>query len=113
MGRYCEECKDCYKGKNCVVTSSSCISYDLEIPDISPLSNVDCVSIEDTTKDIYNLIKDLKKYNTIDYTALKASCNKINYNNTTSTITQNEVNIAFNLSVIQIRNSSILIRSTN
>jgi hypothetical protein len=93
--RYCDECKDCNKGKTCVTISSDCVMYLKDVPKVSSLFGKNCLSVQDTTEDIYNILQDLKNYNTVDFTALKNKCTKINYNITGNSITQNQINLTF------------------
>lgn len=53
--------------KRCVVTPSSCVQYQLELPDFSELT--DCVTIEETTNELYNLVGEIK--NLLDFTDLE------------------------------------------
>ena len=37
-------------------SNARCVFYDLDIPSFSKLSNNDCVTVEETTSDLYNLV---------------------------------------------------------
>jgi hypothetical protein len=92
MSKYCDECRDCNKNKTCVAISSDCVTYDLNPTDVSTLKDKPCLTVQRTTEDIYNILKSLKDYQTINFTELKAACNKIDYTGFTTTITQNDLN---------------------
>jgi len=49
--------------KRCVVTPSSCIQYELELPGFSQLT--DCVTIEETTDELYNLVESINQHNVL------------------------------------------------
>lgn len=40
---------------------SACVPYEKEIPEFSELSGEGCITVEDTTEDIYKHLKDLKE----------------------------------------------------
>ena len=54
--------------KRCVVTPSSCIQYELELPGFSELT--DCVTIEETTEELYNFVGEIKDLS--DFTGLES-----------------------------------------
>jgi hypothetical protein len=54
---------------------ATCVYYELEVPSFSSLINVDCITLEETTEDQYNLIGGIKSE--IDLSALGQDC--INY----------------------------------
>jgi hypothetical protein len=54
---------------------ATCIYYELEVPDFSSLVGEDCITLEETTEDQYNLIGGIKSE--IDLSALGQDC--INY----------------------------------
>lgn len=54
---------------------ATCVYYELEVPSFSSLINVDCITLEETTEDIYDLIGGIKSE--IDLEALGEDC--INY----------------------------------
>jgi hypothetical protein len=45
--------------QRCQKLYSPCVSYELPIPEFSTLNPTSCISLEDTTKDLYLLIEDL------------------------------------------------------
>lgn len=47
-------------------TPSGCVSYELEVPEFSSLDNEDCLSVEDTTKDIYEILGQIKEQISIE-----------------------------------------------
>lgn len=51
---------------------ATCVYYELEIPTFSDLVDEDCVTLEDTTEDMYDLIGDVKSE--IDLSALGQDC---------------------------------------
>ena len=53
--------------KRCVVTPSSCVQYELELPEFSELT--DCVTIEETTEELYKFVGEIK--NLLDFTDLE------------------------------------------
>lgn len=54
---------------------ATCVYYELEVPDFSSLVDQDCITLEETTEDQYNLIGGVKSE--IDLSALGQDC--INY----------------------------------
>lgn len=54
------------------VVYSPCVKYELEVPEISSLYEEGCLSIEDTTKDLYNLVEDV--YEGINLSGLGTKC---------------------------------------
>jgi hypothetical protein len=54
---------------------ATCVYYELEVPSFSSLINEDCITLEETTEDQYNLIGGIKSE--IDLSALGQDC--INY----------------------------------
>lgn len=42
-------------------SNARCVFYDLDIPSFSKLSNNDCVTVEETTTDLYNLVSWLRE----------------------------------------------------
>ena len=42
-------------------SNARCVFYDLDIPSFSKLSNNDCVTVEETTSDLYNLVSWLRE----------------------------------------------------
>lgn len=54
---------------------ATCVYYELEVPSISSLVNQDCVTLEETTEDQYNILEGIKSE--IDLSALGQDC--INY----------------------------------
>jgi hypothetical protein len=54
---------------------ATCVYYELEVPSFSSLVNEDCITLEETTEDQYNLIGGIKSE--IDLSALGQDC--INY----------------------------------
>lgn len=54
---------------------ATCVYYELEVPDFSSLVNEDCITLEETTQDQYNILVDIKSE--IDLSALGQDC--INY----------------------------------
>jgi hypothetical protein len=51
---------------------ATCVYYELEVPDFSSLVGEDCITLEETTEDIYELIGDIKSE--IDLSALGEAC---------------------------------------
>ncbi len=51
---------------------ATCIYYELEVPDFSSLVGEDCITLEETTEDMYTLIGDIKSE--IDLSALGQDC---------------------------------------
>ena len=51
---------------------ATCVYYELEVPTFSNLVNQDCVTLEETTEDQYNILLDIKSE--IDLSALGQSC---------------------------------------
>ena len=48
--------------QNCTKVYSPCVQYELDIPEFSTLSkDTPCVSIEETTKDLYEHVGDIKE----------------------------------------------------
>lgn len=64
-------CNDKIK-QRCTKVLATCTSYEGTIPQFSDLYTEDCVSIEDTTQDLYSLIGDIK--NDINFSSLTFSC---------------------------------------
>lgn len=64
-------CGDKTKNTCGEVVSAACVRYELDIPEISPISGNSCVTIEETTKDLYELVD--KVFTKIDTTAIKSS----------------------------------------
>lgn len=54
---------------------ATCVYYELEVPDFSSLVNEDCITLEETTQDQYNILAGIKSE--IDLSALGQDC--INY----------------------------------
>lgn len=54
---------------------ATCVYYELEVPDFSSLVNQDCITLEETTEDQYNILDGIKSE--IDLSALGQDC--INY----------------------------------
>lgn len=54
---------------------ATCVYYELEVPNFSSLVDEDCITLEETTQDQYNLISGIKSE--IDLAALGQDC--INY----------------------------------
>lgn len=54
---------------------ATCVYYELEVPDFSSLVNQDCITLEETTEDQYNILEGIKSE--IDLSALGQDC--INY----------------------------------
>lgn len=69
----------CYKDElkyNCGTrTSSRCVTYDRELPDLSKLQDRDCITIEETTKDLYEIVESFNE--STDLSELGKGC--INY----------------------------------
>lgn len=66
--------KDCNKkiSNTCGTKNyAPCIYYELELPDFSSIED-ECVTIEDTTSDIYDLIKDIREQ--LDLSELGENC---------------------------------------
>jgi polyhydroxyalkanoate synthesis regulator phasin len=57
---------------NCRKVNSSCVSYENEVPEFSDLYEEGCLSIEETTEDLYNLIGDIKEE--LDFESLRNGC---------------------------------------
>jgi hypothetical protein len=51
---------------------ATCVYYELEVPDFSSLVGEDCITLEETTEDIYELIGGIKSE--IDLSALGEAC---------------------------------------
>lgn len=51
---------------------ANCTFYESEVPDLSGLTNDDCLTIEETTSDIYNYLETLE--NSLDITGLGSEC---------------------------------------
>ena len=51
---------------------ATCVYYELEVPDFSSLIDQDCITLEETTEDIYDLIGNIKSE--IDLAALGQDC---------------------------------------
>lgn len=51
---------------------ATCVYYELELPSISSLTNEDCVTIEQTTQDLYNLFS--QQAESIDVSGLQTDC---------------------------------------
>lgn len=51
---------------------ATCIYYELEVPTISSLVNEECITLEDTTGDIYNILKNISSE--IDLSILGDKC---------------------------------------
>ena len=51
---------------------SPCVSYELDVPDISKLNEETCVTVEETTEDIYKLLESIKK--SIDLSKFDKGC---------------------------------------
>lgn len=54
---------------------ATCVYYELEVPDFSSLVNQDCITLEETTEDQYNILEGIKAE--LDLSALGQDC--INY----------------------------------
>jgi hypothetical protein len=54
---------------------ATCVYYELEVPDFSSLVGEDCITLEETTEDQYNILEGIKSE--IDLSALGQDC--INY----------------------------------
>lgn len=54
---------------------ATCVYYELEVPEFSSLVNQDCITLEETTEDQYNILDGIKSE--IDLSALGQDC--INY----------------------------------
>lgn len=54
---------------------ATCVYYELEVPDFSSLVDQDCITLEETTEDQYNILDGIKSE--IDLSALGQDC--INY----------------------------------
>src|SRR5690606_13744263 len=52
-------------------TYAPCVYYELDLPDFSTIEE-DCVTLEDTTSEIYNLIKDIREQ--LDLSDLGGDC---------------------------------------
>lgn len=53
-------------------TYATCVYYELEVPDFSSLVNQDCITIEETTEDQYNILEGIKAE--LDLSALGQDC---------------------------------------
>lgn len=53
-------------------TPSTCVFYDIEIPEFSNLKTEQCVTIEETTEDLYKLIASLRE--STDMTLFEKKC---------------------------------------
>lgn len=64
----------CYKTKNTCAKPhpAECTSYETEVPESSVLFEVDCLSIEDTTADLYDRTEEI--INEIDLSELGLDC---------------------------------------
>ncbi len=51
---------------------ATCIYYELEVPDFSSLVDQDCITLEETTEDQYEILGDIKSE--IDLSALGEAC---------------------------------------
>lgn len=51
---------------------ATCVYYELEVPDFSSLVGEDCITLEETTEDIYNILGDI--LGDIDMSALGGNC---------------------------------------
>lgn len=51
---------------------ATCVYYELEVPDFSSLVNQDCITLEETTEDQYNILEGIKSE--IDLSALGQDC---------------------------------------
>ena len=54
---------------------ATCVYYELEVPDFSSLVNQDCITVEETTEDQYNILEGIKAE--LDLSTLGQDC--INY----------------------------------
>jgi hypothetical protein len=61
---------------------ATCIYYELEVPSFSSLVGEDCITLEETTEDQYNILEDIKSE--IDLSALGQDC--ITYGVTPKTV---------------------------
>lgn len=110
MSRYCDKCEDCHKHKTCKVVDSDCVSYALPIPAGTGtyLEGKECLTVQMTTEDVYKILKDIKSYNTIDFTLLKSKCNKIVYNTIDANkITQNEFNYSIAVEICKLKDQIV------
>lgn len=53
-------------------TYATCVQYETPLPDFSKIIDQDCVTVEDTTEDLYSLVEDIRS--DIDLSALGESC---------------------------------------
>lgn len=65
-------CGDKKKLRCGVKNYATCTYYESEIPSFSPLSTEECITIEETTEDLYNQISDIKEQT--DLSALGEQC---------------------------------------
>lgn len=77
-----------------------CTQYDGNIPDFSELKDEDCVTIEETTEDIYEILEDIKD-NQLDLSDLGQSC--IEYEELDGEITIPNALIALEESICEIK----------
>jgi len=54
---------------------ATCVYYEIEVPDFSSLVNQDCITVEETTEDQYNILEGIKAE--LDLSTLGQDC--INY----------------------------------
>lgn len=51
---------------------ATCVYYELDVPSISSLTNEDCITIEQATKDLYDLV--LQQSQNIDVSSIQTDC---------------------------------------
>lgn len=51
---------------------ATCVYYELGVPSISSLTNEDCITVEQTTKDLYDLVS--QQFQNIDISTIQLDC---------------------------------------
>ncbi len=84
---------------------SACTKYEKELPTFSKITD-ECVSIEDTTEDIYSIIGDLKS--DIDVTGLENTCITFTEPKTPSSVIEDMYNELCSLKeLVETQNTTI------
>lgn len=88
--------------QNCTKIYSPCVQYELDIPEFSKLSKeTPCVSIEETTKDLYENVGGIKE--DLDLSELGKTC--LRYIKPEGTLKVRDVLLRYETEICELKNS--------
>ena len=65
-------CNENTPNNNCLMNYAACIHYEGTVPEFSDLADSECITIEETTQDIYGLLTEIREE--IDLTEMGTDC---------------------------------------